>query len=464
MTTPGLDRSSPPSPGTARTFSFPRILDHRLTSGVRVLAVPAPEVPIVDVQLLLPAGGDRAPAGSPGLPALAAGLLDEGTTGKDSQAIAAITERLGGYLGSGADWDVASIEAEVLAEDFEVALGLIAEIGTRPAFAEREFERLRRQFTTEIQRQRSLPAVLASEALMATLYRGTVYAEPLLGSPESLAALDRDGVRSFYSRTALRRPPILVVSGAVAPGEVFELAERFFAEGPWDSAVPEDGPELPIRPLDGRQVVVVDRPGAPQTEIRVGLVGVPRNHPDYPAVVLASTLLGGKFTSRLNLNLRERHGFTYGVRSRWTKRRGPGPFTISTAVDNDNVGAAVREILAEVELLVREPPTEVELRESQDYLIGSFPYSVETVRSIGSRLRELAVHELPLDTYANWAQSLRNLEPDRIHQVVRALIDPERLCVACAGPADLIADSLEGAAGAGPPRILAADTPPGDTP
>lgn len=439
--TPGVERTQPPRRTAVKDFGFPEARRERLGCGLDILHVRVEELPIVDIQLLFPAGGSRAPADRPGLPALMASLLDEGTPDKSAQDIAATIERLGGFLGTGADWDSTSVEAEVLTQHFDTALELVAEIVHEPTFPQHEVDRLRRQYLAEITRRKSQPDVIANETLMNELYDGVAYAQPLIGTRASLSKIGRDDVVRLYEEYVARPRATLVATGDLEFETLATKAERLF-DG-W-SAESITHASIKPKPLAQPRVVIVDRPGAAQTEIQIGQVGISRNDPRFLAAAVVSALLGGKFTSRLNLNLREKHGFTYGVRSRFHQRIGPAPFVISTALDTDNVGAALTEIRFELDRLITETPSPAEVAETQDYLIGSFPYTIETVRALGSRLRSLAVFDLPLDTYTTYATKIRALTSEDLLATAREVLDLERLCVVCVGPAEDLERELSG--------------------
>jgi zinc protease len=190
--------------------------------------------------------------------------------------------------------------------------------------------------------------------------------------------------------------------------------------------------------------VIVDRPAAAQTELRIVQPGVPRTHPDRTRLGLLNALLGGKFTSRLNLNLRERHGFTYGVNSRFVDRRGPGPFVVSTAVANPVAGAAVREVLSELERMREETVTPEELEETRSYIVGVFPYTLQTTSAILSRLAELALWGFADDHYDRALAEIRATSAEEVLELARRHLKPERATIVAVGPAAELRPQLEG--------------------
>lgn len=216
------------------------------------------------------------------------------------------------------------------------------------------------------------------------------------------------------------------------------------AAGAGPRGVPPWGPpDIHPEPLPGPRVVVVDRPGAAQTELRLGHASVPRAHPDVSALTFLNVLLGGKFTSRINLNLRERHGFTYGAASRFSGRLGPGPFVVSAAVATESTGAAVREVLSELRRIRDEPVTREEMDETRSYILGVFPYTVQGIGDVARRLADLAVYGLPDDYYDRYLRAIAMLSREALLEVARRHLDPDRLAIVAVGPADRLRPQLE---------------------
>ncbi|MCB1008104.1 MAG: insulinase family protein [Acidobacteria bacterium] len=428
-----IDRTRPPQSGEPRTTGFPAFERTRLANGLELLLLPRAGVPRVEIALVLPAGGDRNPLELPGLASLTASLVDEGTDRRPGPRIAAEVERLGAGLSTRADWNAAELEVDLLSKDFDTGLELLAELAREPVFPEEEIERLRRLALTELLRRRDRPAILAEEALARALYRGTPYAELLLGSEGSLARLDRTSIAEFHAEHFRPLGAALVAVGPFEPAAATEKVHSLF--GDWPSTAPPEPPRREPPPDSGRRVIVVDRPKAAQTELRLGHVGIPRDHPDRNRLFLVNAALGGKFTSRINLNLRERHGYTYGASSRFVDRRGPGPFVVSTAVATPVAGAAAREVLVELERIRAAPLAEEELEETRSYLLGVFPYTLQTAKGLLGRLEDLAVYGLPNDHYERTLDELASSRADELLEVTRRHIRPEALVVVAVGPA-----------------------------
>jgi zinc protease len=436
-----IDRGAPPAPGRLRPFTFPYFRRERAGTDLDLVLLPHPTVPLVFLELLLPRGADREPASSRGLATLTASLLDEGTRRRSSQEIAAAVEGLGSQLHTTADWDGTYLSATVGAADVEAGLELLAEVALEPTFPEWEIDRLRRQRLAELQRRSAQPEFLASRELARVIYGDHVYGETLLGDPDSVAGLERGAVGDWYEGELRPAGRVLIAVGDFEPARVHALASaRLLGRG----GVPDAQPAVPSPPLGGRRVLILDRPEAPQTELRLGHAGIPVRHPDRIPLQVANVLLGGSFMSRINLALRERLGITYGASSRLATRRGPGPFVVGAAVDSEAVGTAVREVLREVAHLREELAEPVEVADAKSYLVGTFPYTVQTLDGLAGRLEELVLHDLPENHFQRLPEEVEAVDAGAIRRVAAAHLDPERLAVVAVGPARLLAPQLDG--------------------
>lgn len=439
---PGIDRSVPPQSGELRPFLFPHFLRTRLPNGLTVLAARHSELPLLSMELLLPAGGQYDPEGQSGLASLTAAVLDEGTRNRSSMEIATSAERLGGYFATGADWDVGFLATGLLAQNRADAFELLADVAFHPTFPVAEVERIQRQRLAEILRRTQDPSALADDRLLRVLYDGTAYAHPLIGEEDSLSALGPEALEEFYQRHYGLEGAALIAVGDFDPELLLREAEKAFAAG-GPAAPPTPPPQIVPPQRAGISVHIVDRAGAAQTELRAGHPGVSRSHPDYPALVVLNGLLGGKFTSRINLNLRERHGYTYGASSRFSGRMGPGPFTIAAAVATESTGAAAREVLFELRRIREALVEPEELTETQSYLVGVFPYTMQTIGDLAKRLETLSVYGLPDDYYTRHLERIAHVTREDILDVARRHITPESVAIVAVGPAEALEPQLQ---------------------
>jgi len=436
-----VPREVPPPPGVARTFHFPPFLNRRCGNGLRIYAARVERVPLATLELVFPAGGHWDPAGRPGLATLTASLLDEGTERCGSLDLARRAEDLGGYLASFADWDSGAVEVGLLASELRPACELLAEVATAPSFPEREIERLKKLRLAELDRRRYEPSALAEDHLARVLYAGTPYAEPLQGTSESVARLEREDFLGFYRDHYALGGAVLIAAGDLDPEALADRIEATLGGAPTAVAPPPPPIEPPARAA--WTVHVVDRPGASQTELRIGHPGLSRRDPDYVPFLVLNTLFGGKFTSRINLNLRERHGFTYGASSRLSGRLGPGPFSIGAGVATASAGAAVREVLEEIERIRTEPVAPDELEETRAYVTGVFPYSSQTIGDVAKRLEVLAIYGLPDDYYPTYLARVAAVDRNELLALAQRHLDPQRLAIVAVGPADQLRPQLE---------------------
>jgi zinc protease len=396
----------------------------------------------VQLELLSRAGGGQQdPQGRAGLATLAAGLLDEGTRDSTALELAARIERLGGYLASGADWDVAHVSTGMLSKHFEDGLLLLAEVAILADFPPAEVARLQRQRQAELQRRLAQPATLASLALQRIIYGTNPYGFSLLGTPQTVASITRDEILDFSGRHYGPANAVLIAVGDFDLPQIRAVAETAFSD--WSGSTRRSPVDLSPVPRSEPTIEIVDRPDAVQTELRLGHAGPPRRSADYAPLQVLNSLLGGKFTSRINLNLRERHGFTYGAHSSFAERLGPGPFVVSTAVATDTVGRAVTEIRRELDRIRDEPVGEAELEETKGYLLGVFPYSLQRLDGIASQLGDLAVFSLPDDYHSTLHDEIGQVDSQQIGEAARKYLHPDRLAIVAVGPATQLESQLQ---------------------
>ncbi len=437
-----LDRSAPPAPGALRPFHFPPVHRRTLGNGMELVAVEARNFPVVTFSLMLPTSGVDEEPERAGLAALTGDLLDSGAAGRSGAEIAEELEELGVLEDSSVSWDATHVGFTALRSRLEPAVRILADLVRRPDFPGAEVDRLRAERLAAIAQRRANPSLLANETAMRFVFApGSPYARPLGGTAATVEGLTRQDVLAFHAARYLPAGAAVLVAGDVGPDEAAELAERFF--GDWVGAPPAALPPEVRRREDAPRVVLVDRPGSVQSELRVAQVGISRTHPDYFPVTVMNHVLGGAFASRLNLNLRERNGYTYGVSSGFTTRRAPGPFTVGTAVEASATVAALREIFREVEGLREAPVTPEELDDTRSYLAGVFPLRMETTAGIASRLTQLAVYGLPDDYFEHYRDRILAVSAEEVQRVAREHLRPEEATVVVVGDAASLREPLE---------------------
>ena len=430
-----------PVPTVPRSYRFPAFERITLPNGMRLVVAPVPKLPLVSITAIVDAGATMEREGEDGVAALTAQLLLEGAAGLDGAALTDRLERIGASADAHADWDAATVSLTVLTERLPEALALVRDLLRAPEFPEREVARLKKERLAELLQLRAEPGSLADEQFARAVYAPTArYAAPAGGDATSVQALTRDLVRSFYAERYRPSTTTLVFAGDVTVERATSLASELF--GNWrgtratstNRAVDASPPTHLVR--------VVAKADAPQSEIRVGHVGLPRRHPDYFGATVMNAVLGGLFSSRINLNLREVHGYTYGAFSAFEWRRAAGPFMIHTAVKSDVTVASVREILHEIERMRSAEIGTDELTLATSYLDGVFPIRYETTAAIATALSNLVIHELPDDFYDEYRTRVRNVTTADVLDAAQRHLHPEQLRIVIVGDPAVIAAPL----------------------
>jgi zinc protease len=436
-----MDRSRPPEPGPVRPFEFPRVHRTRLDNGLSVLTATSGQLPLVTVRAVLDAGAATEQGGDEGLAWLTAHALEGGTELRSGDALAWALESLGAQLEAWTSWDGLHVEFTTRSDRLAEALDLLAEIVRRPAFPEQEVARLRGEQLAEMLRRSTDPRSLADDSAAHFIFAdGAAYGRTLLGLEPAVSGFTAADTVRFHSRRFVPSNAAVVVVGSVSA----EQAEREVARalGDWaGTAAPAEPPAAPAR-ADATTIYVIDRPSAVQSEIRIGHVGVPRHHPDYYALLVMNAILGGAFTSRLNLNLREKHGFTYGVRSAFSFRRAAGPFVIQTAVASDVTARAIEECLRELSALRESGVTDDDVRAARDFLAGTLPLEMQTTEQLAGRVAELHTFDLPTTYFDNYRAGIGDVTRDEVVRVAREHLRLDRLAVVVVGAAAYMEQDL----------------------
>ncbi|MGH7650687.1 MAG: M16 family metallopeptidase [Gemmatimonadaceae bacterium] len=432
-----------PKPGPPRTYQFPQFEDEVLPNGVRLLTAPVEKLPLVTLLVVIDAGSANEEVGKEGVAALTASALLEGTSRYNGAELAERFERLGTSLESGADWDSAFFKMTVLSDKLAEATALLGEVMSDPVFPEREIDRLKAERLAEVLQLQAEPRGLADEKFSEFLYSpDSRYSRPDDGSANSVSSLSRADVEQlFHSKYAMSRTTA-ILSGDIASDAAKEIVMDAFRKWPRGTDTKHD-PVIAAR-TNVKSAHVVNKPEAPQSELRVGHLGLPRKHPDFFPALVMNAVLGGLFGSRINLNLREVHGYTYGASSYFDWRRGPGPFVISTAVESEVTAPALREIFNEIDRIRSEPISNEELSLATDYLEGVFPIRYETTSAIASALGTLAIYDLPADYYNSYRRNIHGITVEKVLTAARSHLHPEKLQTVIVGDAGKIGTALNG--------------------
>jgi zinc protease len=441
VSAPAATKAARPKPGPPRDYQFPRFTRRRLDNGLELLVAPVTKLPIVTVAVLVDAGAVCDPPGREGTAQLAAKLLIEGTEKSDGAELTERFERLGATIDAEADWDGAAITMTALAERLPAAFDLLGEVMRTPAFRPREVARLKAERIAELLQLRAEPRGLADELFSRFLYQpSSRYARPEGGDEKSVESILREQLIAFYEARYLPGGVSVIVAGDITADRAEDLANRAF--GDWNRGAPQSiiTDDVPARMQ--RAVHLVAKPDAPQSELRIGHVGIPRNHPDFFPVNVMNAVLGGLFNSRINLNLREAHAYTYGAFSSFDWRRQAGPFVVSTAVKSDITHAAAREVLIEVDRIRAEAISPDELSLATSYLDGVFPIRFETTTAIAAALSVLVIHGLPDDYYDRYRDRVRAITTEQILQAAQRYLHPEALQLVAVGDPATVREPL----------------------
>jgi zinc protease len=429
-----------PLAGAPRPYRFPDFERHTLPNGLTAWLVPLPDRELVSVHLLSDAGAAAEDEPQAGIAALTAQLLVTGTARLDASAFAETTERLGIDVGSESSWDSARAGFSALGRHLDDGLALLAEMILEPRLDGSEFERIRAERLNDILQARADPGRLADESFLRELYvEGTPYARLSAGTPETVAALTVEDARAFHATRYAPNVSDVIVAGAVRSDEALAAIDRHL--GAWTGSGPGHRTFEPAARL-GRRLVLVDRPGSVQSELRVGHLGINRHDARFfPAMVLGA-LLGGVFGSRLNRRLREELGYTYGARASFDPRRAVGPFTATAAVQTEVTVDALRELLGQLERIRDTAPDDAELAEVRDYLVGVFPLRFETTAGIAAAMEPLAVYDLPDTWWQEYRDRLEAVDAAAIHATARELVRPDEALILMTGDAASLREPL----------------------
>lgn len=430
---PPPDRSKPPALGPAPVLKLPAVQKLTLANGLRVWVLEQHEVPIVQANLVVLSGASSDVPGQFGVASMTAAMLDEGAAGKAALAVADEVEFLGAQLATTAGFDSSAVRMSVPAAKLKPALDILADVAFAPDFPATELDRLRSERLTSLLQARDDASALVSLAFPRLLFGPEHrYGTSVGGTETSVKAMDVSQLRTFHRSHYRPDNAVLIVVGDITPAALQPLlAPRF---GTWKSDGPA-APPFPVRasPQPGKRTIyLVDKPGAAQSQIRIGLVGVPRSTPDYYALDVLNTILGGSFTSRLNQNLREKNGYTYGASSRFDMRRAAGPFQAGAGVQTDKTADALKEFFVELNGMLTPVPAD-ELEKSKSYAALSFGGEFETSGQLAAKLEEIAVFNLPDDVFTKYVPAVRAITAADLTRVAKQYLQVDRMAVVVVG-------------------------------
>jgi len=432
-------RATPPEDPLARqpelpplkTFDAPAPRIETLHNGLKVYLVERKGDGIEAIQFVARSGASADPKDSPGLASLTAALMETGAAGRSQTEIAAEADSIGATLAVGANQDTLFVAASAMETNVKPMIDLLSAVVLRPNLAEAEWSRVRAQREAALVAQRAEPGVAALRAFHAAAYGANPLARPVEGTLASVKAMQLPDVKHFYQSISPRDSALIAVGGAPAESVLAMLRMAFETWQPTPTQLPPAA-SAPV-PQDRPRLTLADFPGKPQSVLVVGQPAVPRSSPDYLALQALNSILGGSFTSRLNQNLREEHGYSYGAGSAFAFGRGPAPFTARSSVKTDVTGAALGEMLKEIERAVAEPLAPAELDKARALLAYQLVETLSHADALSRAVAQIFLYDLPADEFRTFVPRLQALAPTSVQAAVRRTLEPAQMTIAIAG-------------------------------
>jgi len=449
------DRTKPPVIGPAPQLTLPQLQKRTLSNGLPVWLIEAHEVPLAQINLVVLAGTGDDPAGKFGVASLTAAMLDEGAGTRSALELADAIEFLGADVSTSSSSDSSAVRLNVPVSRLREALPLMADVALRPTFPDNELERLRQERLTALLQARDDAAQVAPLAFARVLYGPTHrYGTGQTGTEATLKAMTAQDLRSFHQAMYTPANATLIVVGDVTADAIVPLLEAQF--GTWKGGPAPRRVTPPQAPQPAKQeIVIVDLPGAAQSQIRIGAVGVTRATPDYFPLQVLNTILGGSFTSRLNQNLREEHGYSYGASSRFDMRLSNGPFQAGAGVQTDKTSESLEEFFKELNAIGQPVPAD-ELTKAKNYVALGFPSEFEAIDDLAGHIEELVVYKLPDNYFERYVANVEAVTGAAVQKASATYIQPKRLAIVIVGDRKVIEPKLA-ALKLAPIRVMTVD-------
>lgn len=440
MITEKLDRSKKPVPGVAKDVKFPGYFETTLANGINVIVIKDEKFPIISSRFVFKAGsffdGDKY-----GISSFTSEMLTKGTQSKSALEIAELVDYHGAFLSSGCDFDATFVSCYSLKKYFEKIFDITSEVILQPAFSEDEVNRLREQKINSIISYKDEGDYLASRIFKKNIYHHLPYSKPLEGTENILNSLQRDDLQNFYN--TYYKPDNLIIAfvGDIDEARAVKLVEEKF--GSFTGKFVNNANIENETMSSGKKVFIVKKPGAVQSSLKVGHLAFKRNIPNYIPASVMNTMLGGSFTSRINKNLREVNGFTYGARSYFDWKKYSGDFAVETEVGNSLTASAVKEMIFEIDKMKNELVSDEELTSIKNYLAGNFPLQLETPNAIASKVISLKIYDIEKDYYNTYISKVNDVTKQDINDAAVKYLHPENLTIAVGGNPDEIKKDME---------------------
>lgn len=437
-------RQQAPAPNGRITFVAPNVVEAKLKNGLRVLVVERHDLPVVGLRLVVAAGAGDLDGARPGSLSFLGNMLEQGTKKRTALQISDEFEAIGAQHGAWFDWDSGGVSVKVLTDKLDAALELMSDVALHPTFPDAEIERLRARRIASISAEKSSPATIAQNALAAAIFgRAHPYGHSLGGEELDAKQLTRTELVRSYERLFVPRNAAIVVAGDVTKDAILPKLEAAF--GAWKGAgapIARSGPKPVTKAASARRIVLVDRAGA-QSQIQIVRPGVPYATKDRESIVVMNAILGGMFSSRINLNLREKNAYTYGARSSFAMRHGAGPFLAGGSVFAAKTVPAIKEVFNELEGLRRDGPTDDELALAKESIRLGMPGRFETAGDVASAVADLVVYDLPLDEFDKRLARVEAVTAADVKRVAADYLKADAMSVIVVGDKASLAPQLD---------------------
>lgn len=421
-----FDRSNKPIPKKTIRFNLPLLKSFTLSNDLNVYFIQKNELPIIRISLILYCGSRVDPKGFNGLANLTAMCIDEGAGGLTAVDLADALEMLGTHISVNADTDTLQLSMQTLSNNFEPALKLFSAVAISPNLYEKEFDQQKRKILTTLLQLKDDPDYLADTLFEYNIF-GTdhPYAYPTLGTQESISKVSLEGIKSFYKNNFSPNNSSVVIVGKINETELRSHLENHL--GNWTTKSLNNLFNYK-ETKSNNNLIIVNKPGSVQTEIRVGYAVGKRNQDNYFQRLILNTILGGQFSSRINLNLREKHGYTYGAHSRISYHQHSGYFQVSTSVGIENSTNALTQIFKELNE-IRNGVSQVEVDFAKDALTKRFPLSFETYGQISQNLKPLLLHNLDYSYFRKYVTAVNDVNKNDIEAEAISIIRPDEMSI-----------------------------------
>ncbi len=434
-------RANPPKPGVNKVLVLQTPQAATLANGLELILVERHDVPVVAGNLVFKNGSDSNPANKPGLASFTAAMLDEGTTNRNALQIADDVARLGSSLGTGSSVDASNVTVRALTRNFGATVDILADVVLHPSFPAQEIERQRASRLAQLVQAKEDPRDIAPRVTSLALFGPNhPYGYPEVGTEAAVKAMTRDDMMAFWKQNYVPNNAALIVSGDITMPQLRAFVDKAFTS--WQKGTPAR-PKLDLPTTPTGKVVIVDTPGAPQTQVRVAALGAPRSSSDFRPMQLLNIPLGGNFASRINMNLREKNGYTYGANSQFTFRRAAGTFQVGSGIRTDVTGPAITEIINELKGILDRPLSGEELTTAKDGLSNSLPGAFETNANAVANYSNVFTYDLGLDYYANYAEQVRAVTLAQTSAAAKKYIVPNQMVIVAVGDKSKIEPELK---------------------